>query len=71
MEAGIGGQSLYYVGCILFSKIKNQKKAFNLKTKYRYKIQIQNTDTNTKYKVININKNNNEKQHTTNNKQQT
>ena len=54
MEAGIGGQSLYYVGCILFSNIKNKKKAFNLinkiqiqntDTKYRYKIQIQNTDT--------------------------
>ena len=46
MEAGIGGQSLYYVDCILFSKIENQKKAFNLKNK----IQNTNTDTDTKYR---------------------
>ena len=62
MEAGIGGQSSYHVGCILFSNIKNQKQ--NTDTKYRYKIQIQNTDTKLKLKLKNININ--EKQKTTN-----
>ena len=43
MEEGIGGQSLYYVGCILFFHNVKQKNSFkfNYKYKYKYKIQIQ------------------------------
>ena len=69
MEAGIGGQSLYYVGCILFSEIENQKKAFNLKNK----IQIQNTDTKYRYKYKIQSYQHKQKQQwkTTYNKQQT
>ena len=66
VEAGIGSQSLYHVGCILFLKIKNQKKTFILKNK----IQIQNTDTDTNTDTKNKVKNKVEKhqQKTTNNK---
>ena len=52
----------------LFSKFKNQKKAFILKTKYRYKIQIQNTDTDTDTKNKVKNKVKKHQQKTTNNK---
>ena len=48
VEAGIGGQSSYDVGCILFSNIKKQKKSLYFefrykkqKTKNKVQIQIQ------------------------------
>ena len=56
MEAGIGGQSSYDVGCILFSNIKKQKKACTLNLDTINKKQSANTNTNTvtKNKVSNI-----------------
>ena len=53
----------------LFSKIKNQKKAFNLIIKNKIQIQIQIQNTDSKNKVNNIMKK--QKTSTENNKKQT
>ena len=58
MEAGIGGQSSYDVGCILFSNIKNQKKTCTLNLDTKNKVQIQIQLPKTKNKVSSKNKNN-------------
>ena len=66
VEAGIGGQSLYHVGCIFVFKIEKSKKSFYFKNKIQIQIQNTDTDTDTKNKVKNKVKNINNKQQTTN-----
>ena len=64
MEAGIGGQSLYFVGCILFLKIKNKKKALS----FYFKLKKQQQKTKNKVSYIKQKQKQKQKQKTKNNK---